>query len=556
MFKMTETILSLQSAEKIQAFTAAGHWRDRTIYRIVRDHAEATPDRSAIRDRHHTLTWRDLIDLADRLAARLIADGVRPGQRVSYWLPDRIEAALLVLACSRNGYVVCPSPHRSHTVAEVAALMERLRATAFFYQPGFGADASGDEIADALGDLGSLRRCDALPPSDGGLPFGELVVEVNSANAGAPVTDPNRVSYIAFTSGSTGQPKGVMHSDSTQLVTAYGISTDWNLGPDDVVYSLSPFSHNLGMGAMLTSFVAGSEFVIHDIDRRSKSLVDRLLETNTSYLIGVPTHAIDLLQELNDRKMDKLGRLRAFRVSGAATPAPVMLELLEKGIEPQSGYGMTETNGHQYTRPGDGAARITGSCGRATAGYEVRIFDLEDRNRTLPPGDIGQLGGRGASLMLGYFNDQIATESALNDDGWFMTGDLGRIDEDGYLTLTGRGKEVIIRGGHNINPARIEDLAMQHPDVDRAAALSVPDDRLGERICLAVMYRSGAAPGFSSVMAHLAANGLSKFEMPEFSLELDDIPLMSNGKIQKGDVARWIADGTVVPQSVAAKETV
>ncbi len=222
------------------------------------------------------------------------------------------------------------------------------------------------------------------------------------------------------------------------------------------------------------------------------------------------------------------------------------------GIVPQSGYGMTETNGHQYTMPGDDADLIAGSCGKACPGYEIRIFDEENPTQELPRGEIGLLAGRGASLMLGYYDDQAATESSFNADGWFMTGDLGWMDEAGYLRLTGRKKEVIIRGGHNINPARIEELAMKHAGIERAAALPIPDDRLGEKVCLAVMFKTAGGATAEEMLVHLADAGLSRYDMPEFWLELPDIPLMANGKIQKLDIARWIRDGSVTPVPIRA----
>jgi acyl-CoA synthetase len=194
-----------------------------------------------------------------------------------------------------------------------------------------------------------------------------------------------------------------------------------------------------------------------------------------------------------------------------------------------------------------------GSCGRACAGYEIRIWDENDPDIALPPGATGLVGGRGASLMLGYFDDQLATESSFNAHGWFMTGDLGWIDDKGYLRLTGRKKEVIIRGGHNINPARIEELAMTHEDVERAAAIPVADARLGERVCLAIMFRPGAKATADQVLERLESAGLPTYEMPEFTLELDDIPLMSNGKIQKADIVKWIREGRVAPAAVGAR---
>jgi len=227
-----------------------------------------------------------------------------------------------------------------------------------------------------------------------------------------------------------------------------------------------------------------------------------------------------------------------------------VLDLLKLGITPQSGYGMTETCSHQYTLPGDDPQLIVESSGKSCPGYEIRIFDRDDPNRELPPRQIGQIGGRGASLMLGYFDDQQATEDSFNRDGWFMTGDLGWIDERGYLRITGRKKDVIIRGGHNIYPARIEALAATHAAVRRAAAVPVPDRRLGERVCLAVMFRPGRTAGPEEILQHLDDAGLSKYEMPEFFLALEEIPLTASGKMRKRDIVEWIADGRARPAAI------
>lgn len=554
---MSSTVLSLLNGRLLRDYYARGLWRSKTIYDVAAGHAVRSPEHPAVRDRYRRISWSTLVAAADALAGDLHARGVKPGQRVVLWLADRIESVAIVLACSRLGAVVCPSPHRNHTIAEVQAMAARLDAAAFLYQPGYGADARspGREhaIEEALAGFSSLRHIYRLPAVSAGeaaqsLFDGLFAADGDPAALPPPCRDPDRVSYIAFTSGSTGQPKGVMHSDNTLLVTARALCRDWQIGPSTVVSTLSPFSHNLGVGAMLTALVAGAELVIHDTPR-GESIVDRLTETNVDYLVGVPTHAIDLVAELRRRGLSRLGNVRAFRVSGAASPPQVMHDLMALGIEPQSGYGMTENNSHQYTRPGDDPALIAGTCGRAVDGYEIRIFDHGDPDRALPCGETGLVAGRGACLMLGYFDDQRGTEQAFNRDGWFLTGDLGQLDAAGYLRLTGRQKEVLIRGGHNINPARIEALAAEVPGLARPAVLALPDLRLGERICLAFVARPGADVSGEALLAHLSARGLSRYELPEFLLAMPELPLMANGKIDKPDLVRRIAAGLLVPQN-------
>ena len=515
---MSNTLLTLFDTDRYHEHYRTGLWRDDTIYALVRAHSEKAPERIALRSAQGDLTYGTLIIHVDAFASDLARKGVSVGQRVAVWLPSRAETVIALLACSRNGYVCSPSLHRDHTVGDAVNLLKRMRATAVVAEEAYGADATKSDLFAQLSEVETLQHVYRLKKNAVGREIG--IVTVPPADAPRPPpSNANRVVYLAFTSGTTGVPKGVMHSDNTLLANARALSSDWNINNESVVYSLSPLSHNLGFGAMIMTLAVGGQLVIHDMPR-SRSLVDRLIETGTTFLVGVPTHAIDLLAEVKFRNLSGVGRLRGFRISGAAAPQQVIAEFLKFGITPQSGYGMTETCSHQYTLPNDDPKLIVESCGKSCSGYEIRIFDREDPDRALQPYEIGQIGGRGASLMLGYFDDQKATEASFNRDGWFMTGDLGWIDENGYLRITGRKKDVIIRGGHNIYPAKIEALASTHHAIQRAAAVPVPDHRLGERVCLAVMFRSGTTASPEEILKHLDEVGLSKYDMPEFFVEV------------------------------------
>ena len=537
-------LLTLLNAPMVAAYTAADFWGDETIYHLAARHARTMPQAYAVRDRHRRLSYAELATAANRLAAHLAGHGIRPGDRVAVWLSSRVETAIALLACSRNGYVCCPSLHRDHTVEEIVALVDQMRATALIAQLGYGADAGRHDVFAKLADRDFLRCAWHVGPADAA-PFGELpgpALEVEASG------DANQVMYLAFTSGTTGKPKGVLHSDNTLLATARTMARDWRL-ERAVLYSASPLSHNLGLGALITALAGGGELVVHDLPRGG-SMLDRLKETGAEFLFGVPTHAIDLLSEMRARGARHLGAVRGFRISGAATPAPVVAELMQCGIVPQSGYGMTETCSHQYTLPDDPPERIAETCGRACAGYEIRILRQDDPDTEAAPGEIGEIGGRGASLMLGYFDDQKATEAAFNAQGWFMTGDLGWIDEAGYLHVTGRKKDVIIRGGRNIHPARIEALALRHDAIEKAAAFPVGDARLGERVCLAVVARGDMRVDPEAVLKHLDASGLSKYDMPEFILPLSEMPLTASGKLLKRELVQRVAEGRVRPLPV------
>ena len=543
---MGNTLLTLLNPSTIAAYTAAGFWGDETIYRLTARQARTAPGAFAVRDRFRRLTYAALVNAADRLAAILAGRGIRLGQRLAVWLPSRVETAIVLLACSRNGYVCCPSLHRDHTVGEVVALVDRMRAAALIAQPGYGADADRHDLFAELAGRDFLRCVYRVEPVDAATaPFGEIA---DPAVYIAVSSNANQVMYLPFTSGTTGEPKGVMHSDNTLLATARMMARDWALDRR-VLYTLSPLSHNLGLGALITALSGGGELVVHDLPR-GHSLLDRLEETGAYFLFGVPTHAIDLLSEMRVRNAQYPAAVRGFRISGAAAPPQVVRELMSRGVVPQSGYGMTETCSHQYTLPDDPPERIAETCGRACAGFEVRIWRRDNSDIEAASGEIGQIGARGASLMLGYFEDQAATEAAFNARGWFMTGDLGWLDDEGYLRVVGRQKDVIIRGGHNIYPSRLEALALRHEAVEKAAAFPVADLRLGERVCLAVVTRENLAVEAEAILQHLDLAGLSKYDMPEFILPLEEMPLTASGKVIKRELMRRVEEGGLRPVPV------
>ncbi len=549
---MANTLLTLLDPDRLRHGYDSGFWRGETLYARAAAQAARTPGGIAIRDRRRAVPWGALVAAADALAADFRAAGLRAGNRVAVWLPSRIETLVALLACSRDRYVCCPSLHRDHTVAEVAELCARMRAAALVAEEGYGADAHrADIFAAAIPTLKRIHRLARLDDVAEGAWAGPVLEPGPEA---APIATPDGVLYLAFTSGTTGAPKGVMHSDNTVLANARAIIADWSLTERDVICTLSPLSHNLGFGCIVMACETGCELVLPDLPRGA-SLLERVIATGTTFLVGVPTHAIDLLAEIRKRGEARVGALRGFRISGAAAPPAVVADLLAHGVTPQSGYGMTEACSTHYTLPDDAPALITGSSGRCAPGYEVRVFAREDADRELPAGEVGQIGGRGASLMLGYYDDQASTEDSFNRDGWFMTGDLGWMDDQGYIRITGRKKDVIIRGGHNIFPAKIETLAMQHPAVARAAALPVADERLGERVCLAVMLKPGQSLEPEALLTHLDAAGLSRYDMPEFYLDLPEIPLTASGKILKRAVQANVEAGRVTPRSVRFKAT-
>src|SRR5438067_1024352 len=544
---MTNTLLTLHDPEAARRYYAEGLWRQDMLYTLAAGHAAQRPDEFALRDSRKRLTWAELQAMADAVAAELDEAGLKRGERVAVWLPNRIEAVAVLLACSRQGYVCNPSLHRNYTVAEIVELLTRTRAAALFAQPGYGADAHRADIFAAVSELPNLRRVYTL--GDGPANATPFPAPGSSGPLPPIDTNPDKVTYLAFTSGTTGRPKGVMHSDNTLLANARAMVEDWRHDERTILLSLSPLSHHIAAVAIAEALSAGMELVVND-PPPSTTPLDWILETGASYVMGVPTHAMDILGEMRRRGLDKLGEVKTFYMAGAPIPREVAQSFLDRGVIPQNVYGMSENSSHQYTLPSDAPETIVATCGKACRAYEIRLFDQENPDIEVGAGEIGEIGGRGACLMLGYFDNQQATEESFNRGGWFLSGDLGRFDADGNLEIVGRKKDLIIRGGRNIHPARIEDLAMRHQAVARCAAFSVPDPRLGEKVCLSVILHEGARAEPDELLAHLHEAGLSRYDMPEYFIVMDAYPLTASGKILKRELVEWAKSGRIAPISV------
>jgi acyl-CoA synthetase len=539
-------LLTLHDPRTARRYHEAGTWTDDTFYTLLAKHAGARPDDFAARDGARRLRWSELLRWVDALADALAETGLRPGERVSLWMSNRLEALAAFIACSRNGYVCNPSLHRNYRLEEVTSLLRYLDARAVLVEEEWGADAGRHDPFAVLAGLPDMRKVYRLPKArepGTDLPGPEVL-----PRGLAPVDDdPDKVTYVAFTSGTTGVPKAVMHSDNTLLANCRDLVRDWRHDHTSVLLTLSPLSHHIAWVAVGQALTAGMELAVDD-PPPGTSRLDWLTLTGATYVMGVPTHAMDMLAEQTRRGIERLGSVSLFYMAGAPIPRPVAERFLGQGIKPQNIYGMTENSSHQYTHPDDDPKTICATCGRGGRAYEVRIFDQNDPDREVPRGTVGQIGGRGAALMLGYFNNQEATERSFNRDGWFLSGDLGVLDERGNLSIVGRLKDIVIRGGHNIHPAKVEELALKHPKITRSAAFGVPDARLGERLCLAVGATGDEAPDADEVLRHLFEAGLSRLDMPEYFIVLEAFPLTASGKILKRELVLWAKEGRIAPE--------
>jgi acyl-CoA synthetase len=527
--------LTLHDPARAREYYDRGVWRADTFYTLMAAHAQARPDEVALCDNRQSVDWKTLKALADSWAADLRVEGLVQGDRVCIWMPNRIEAVVAFLACSREGFVCNPSLHRTYTFKDIFGLLERLEASVLITEPGWGADRAAVDIGAALAQLPFLRK--VYTPQN--------FPQAGSIPSTSPVENPDLVGYLAFTSGTTGTPKCVMHSANTILANARDMVSDWQVGSDTRLMTLSPLSHHIAWVAASQWLLSGCTFYLAD-PPQGMDQFDWLVETGATYVLGVPTHAMDVLAQKNTRGADRIGNVGIFYMAGAAIPPSIAEAFVKLGIRPQNVYGMTENSSHQYTHRDDDSETIVRTCGRGGKAYEVRIFDVGDPDIEAEPGAVGQIGGRGGALMLGYYANQEATTASFNNSGWFLSGDLGSLDENGNLKIEGRLKDLIIRGGHNIYPAEIEALALRHSQIDKIAAFPVADERLGEKVCVAVI----GSISEQTLLDHLADQDLSRYDMPEYFIRMKEFPLTASGKILKRELVEMAKRGDIEPTPI------
>lgn len=539
-------LLTLHDPITARRYYEQGLWRDEGLYDHAARQARTIPDAYSLRDSGRRLNWRQVEQWSRAIAGTLADAGLKLGDRVAMALSNRVESVVVMLACSRNGYVCNPSLHRNYTVSEMLSLVNEIDAAAVIAETGWSAD--GGDLIELIREKTSHRACFSVHKKRG-LSEDLPSWEDGTDNSVLPNLGADKICYLAFTSGTTGKPKGVMHSDNTILANARDLVTDWCHGRDTVILSLSPLSHHIAWVGFAQALISGAEFVVNDPPKGMETF-DWISEVGANYVMGVPTHAIDLLAQQRARSSDSFGLLKVFYMAGAPIPRITAEEFFSQGITPQNVYGMTENSSHQYTHPEDDTDTIVSTCGRGGPSYQVKIFDQDDRDQSVAVGEVGEIGGRGAALMLGYFGDQTSTENSFNRDGWFMSGDLGRLDSSGNLEVVGRLKEIIIRGGRNIHPRKIEDLAVRHSAIEKAAVIPVADERLGEKVCLMIVPAADDIPEPDKILNFLYSSGLSIYDMPEYYAVLPDFPLTASGKILKRTLIQQMDRGEFTPLAV------
>ncbi|GAA2737352.1 AMP-binding protein [Actinocorallia aurantiaca] len=503
--------------ELVERYEAEGWWTEETIGDLLARGLREAPDvefrvHSAVRP--WSGTFRDVELVARRLAAGLRERGVGPGDTVVFQLPNWMEAAAVFWASSLLGAVVVPVVH-FYGRKELGYILDTVRPRVFIGAEGFGRMEFQADLCAGVPVVGVVGR-----------DFDDLLAD--EPLEGVLATDPSGPALIAFTSGTTSDPKGVVHSHRTlghetrQLAGLY---------PPDRGKQLTsaPVGHFIGMvNAFLIPVLDGTPVNLADVWDPARAL--SLMMSDGLTVGGGATYYVTSLLDHPDFTREYLPYMRYAGLGGSSVPSAVTDRLDGLGITVFRSYGSTEhpsITGSRYTAP---AGKRLYTDGDVLPGVEVRL--AED----------GEILSRGPELCLGY-TDPALTEAAFDEEGWYRTGDIGVLDEDGYLTITDRKSDIIIRGGENISALEVEEALLALPGVAEAAVVAVPDERLGEHAAAVVRLRPGhSLPSLEEVRVHLEGVGLARQKWPEELHEVADFPRTASGKVQKFVLRRDFRD--------------
>ncbi len=520
---------------------------DLTVSGLLSRAAVTRPEHTALVDGQHdpqrrrSWSYATLDAEVDAAAAALLAR-FAPGDRIAIWAPNRADWVILQQGVARAGMVtVALNPN--YRSRELRYVLGQSRATGLFHTDDYrGFDMAG-LVEDLRPELPALRHTISFTDLDTFLAEGRAALAAGPVTM--PVVSPQEPAQIQYTSGTTGFPKGaLLHHFGVVNASALALRRSL-VGPDSVYVNAMPMYH-IGGGSVteLGTFAAGGTFVL--MPEFDPALLAELLETyRGTHTLLVPTMLLALLDEPSRLGRD-LSSLQVVLSGSAVVPAP-LVERVKDTLDCELAicFGQTELHGIiTQTEPSDSPADQQDTIGRPMPHVDVRIVDTET-GATAPIGATGEICARGYQTMLGYFELPEETAKTLHPDGWLHTGDLGSMDERGFLRITGRVKDMIIRGGMNISPREIEDVLFAHPAVAEVAVVGVPDDHWGEVVAAIVRPADPAAPPrVEELRAHCRAS-TAAFKTPARWYVVDAYPLTPSGKIQKFVLRDQIAAGSL-----------
>jgi acyl-coenzyme A synthetase/AMP-(fatty) acid ligase len=528
--KVTRPRDVVTTPERRAAYLAAGHWNEHTLADRVAEQARRAPDSLAVVDQRgeRRRTYAQLDADANRVANFLIGAGIHPGDVVSIQMPNWYETVVIDVGVLRAGGVM--NPMLPNYRAKELRHMMGVGGVKVFFCPEHYRNFDHRQLAEHLVDeLELLDQNVAVDdPAEGRGEFWSWLGQFSEQSPGRPL-DAEAVSELIFTSGTEAQPKAIMHTEQTTNFSARAVSSSLGVGDGDVVWMPSPIGHSTGFNyGVRVALYHGLPLVLQD-KWDAEEAVALIEQCRCSYSIVATTFVSDVC-DLADRRPCNLESMRLFGSGGAPIPPEVVAAAARHGMNVLRLYGSTELLMATTNRPGDARQKLIDTDGSPLDHVELQVWNDDDRSVVGEPGEIVV---RGPNTCAGFYNDPGRIATTFEDDGWVRSGDLGVLDEDGFVAIVGRKKEIIIRGGLNIAPREIEDLMITHPAVAEAAVVGLPHPRLGEMTCACVILRPGAELDLDGLVAYLKEQGMATFKLPQRLEILDSLPKTLTGKVRK-----------------------
>jgi len=512
-------------------YVDAGYWRDDTVGQVLAGAIAARPEltvriRSSVRP--WSGTFADVLDAAGRLAGGLRARGIGAGDVVAFQLPNWVEAAVSFWAAALLGAVVTPIVH-FYGPKEVGYILRRTGVRALVTADRFGHQDYIATLEEIRGDSPALETVAVV--GDGPVPPWAVAFDglLDHEPLTAPVVvDPSSPALIAYTSGTTADPKGVVHSHRTIGFEIRQLSAMQTGNPPLLVGA--PVGHAIGMlSGLLLPVWKGDPISLIDVWNPAAVLA-AMLEDHIASGSGATFFLTSLLDDPSCTP-EHLKLMSRIGLGGSPVPGAVTERMASLGISAIRSYGSTEhpsTTGSRHEEP---EAKRHYTDGRALLGVELRLVDEDGHD--VAPGARGEILSRGPDCCVGY-TDPALTTANFDPDGWFATGDIGVLDDDGYLTIVDRKKDIIIRGGENISALEVEEMLVRIPGVAEAAVVAAPDERLGEHACAFVRLTEGSPPlVLADMRAQLQGAGLARQKWPEDLRVVPELPRTPSGKVKK-----------------------
>jgi non-ribosomal peptide synthetase component E (peptide arylation enzyme) len=522
------------SPERRAAYLAAGHWDDSTLAGEVARHARERPDAVAIIDDAGRYTYAQVAHEAAQMADFLRERGVTADSFVSVQLPNRYEAAVVAIAIQSCGATINPLLP-NYRARELNHVFTTARPAAIFTPAQYRGHDHRDLVREVVETTG-VTPTHVVVGADAPLDYAKAIgsqPRPGALAAGAATA----ISELIFTSGTEATPKAIMHTEQTTNFSVRVAYDDLRMTPNDVVWMPSPVGHSTGFNYGLRfALYKGLPLVLQDRWDGAQA-VELVQRERCSYTLAATTFLQDLTENARIAGV-QLTSLRVFGCGGAPVPPALVDAAGEQGISCLRLYGSTEVLVGTWNRPWSTPEQRRNTDGVAMSHVEIAIVD--DDGQPVPAGTPGEIVTRGPNTSVGLFGDPERTAKTYRSHGFVCSGDIATLDGDGYLTMVSRKKEIIIRGGLNIAPREIEELLVAMPEVERAAVIGLPDERLGERMCACVVLRANATLDLDAVVARLEGQGLAKFKLPQRLECFDILPATASGKIQKHELVRLI----------------